>query len=373
MGVLLRADNRTLVRGMPYSYLTTNYASGVASFVVNNTDGFAANDYIILGEIGHEQTEILQIQTVTAASGTLATTGNSRFAHSESTRVTKIPYNQIRFYWTSTTNFNTSNPVAAWAAITPDQWFSQVEDTTNTTGYGWFTFQNSTTAVVSGYSNPIPYANFGRNTVRKVLDGFFSSLNNKDLQLISLDDAYEWLNEAYDEARAELGLAIKEYDASDGTDTISVVAGTKEYALPTDFGSMVQVFFGNNERIIGSADVADVDLMDSTFYGLPDLHYYIRGSYIGFTPTPTEGDTIYYRYQKLPTDLNSYDDTIDLPNKGFNALKDFMLYRAKQKLRHSDATQFYEMFQARVAKMVVRARNRDASLDSIEPDISITI
>lgn len=363
MSVILRADNRDLTAGMPYAYLTTNYASGVSSFVVGNTDNFAQNDYIIIQEIGQEHCEILKINTVTAATGTIATTSASRFAHAESSRVIKIPYNQVRFFWTSSTTFDELNPVTSYSAITPDAWFSQTEDASHNSGYGWFKFKNETTGVESGNSNPIPYANFARNTVKKILDGFFSSINNNDLQHISMDDAMEWLNEAHDEVKDALGITNSSHDASDGSDSISLVSGTTEYALASDCGEILTVFYSDG-RMIDPIPITEVDRADSAYYGTPDLRYYKRGSYIGFVPTVGESGTVYYRYSKVATDLNSYDDEITLPKKGFNILKDYMLYRAKDKLKQANALKYYDIFNDKLQKLIVRSYSDDGSLNS---------
>lgn len=364
MAIVLRADNRILTAGMPYTYLTTNYASGVSSLVVSNTDNFAADDYILIQEIGQEQCELLKISTVTAATGTIVTTASSRFAHAESSRLIKIPYNQVRFFWTAAETYSEGDPVSSWTDITPDSWFSQTEDATNTSGYGWFKFRNETTAVESGNSNPIPYANFGRNTVKSILDGFYSSINNNDLQHISMDDAMEWLNEAHDEVKDALGMVNSSLDASDGTDTITLASGTTEYSLASNCGQILSVFYGSEGRMIDPVPITEVDKMDSSYYGTPEMHYFRRGSMIGFVPTPTEADTIYYRFIQTATDLNSYDDTISLPKKGFNILKDYMLYRAKDKLKQTDAIKHYEIFNDKLDKLIVRSMNDDGSLDS---------
>ena len=77
--------------------------------------------------------------------------------------------------------------------IQADDFYTKAYDTTNTTGFGWFIFYNSTTAKATQNSNAIPYAGFENNSVKKILDSFFSQLNNKELKLISNDDAFIWL------------------------------------------------------------------------------------------------------------------------------------------------------------------------------------
>lgn len=360
---ILKADNRTLTASEPYSYLTTNYASGVTSVVVSNSDGFASSDYMIVGEIGHELTELIKITTVTGSTDTF-TIPATKYAHPESTRVTKVSNNQVRFFYTATESFDELNPVTGWQDLTPDSWFSQAEDTASSTGYGWFRFRNETTAAETNYSNPIPYANFLRSTAKSILDGFYSSMNSNDLQLITLDDAFEWMNEAHDEVRAELGMAVNDVDASDGTDSISVVAGTAEYALASDFSEMISIFFDDNGRMMDPISLSEVDKNNSTFYGVTETRFYIRGLFVGFSPVPTAASTVLYRYLPDPTEITAYSDVIDLPKKGFNSLKDWMMFRAKQKLGHANAMQSKELFDESVAKLVARLKNRDNSVDS---------
>ena len=149
MAVTLKADNRSLTTGAKYSYLSTNYASGVSSLVLVNADGFSANQYVLLGNFGSETAEVARIATVTAATNTITlkddagSTLTTRFAHSESTKVTIIPYNQIRFYWTATATFATGTPVTSQSDITASDWYSIGSDSSHTTGYGWFVFRRT--------------------------------------------------------------------------------------------------------------------------------------------------------------------------------------------------------------------------------------
>ncbi len=50
--------------------------------------------------------EIVQVSVVTAATHTL-TVGTTKFSHPESTRVTVLPYNQVKFYHTTTATYDT--------------------------------------------------------------------------------------------------------------------------------------------------------------------------------------------------------------------------------------------------------------------------
>jgi hypothetical protein len=141
----LKADNRQLLKNAKYSFALDNYLSGVSSIQVDNSVGFEANMYVLLGNFGSETAEIIKINTVTTATNTLSFTTTAKFAHAESTKVTVIPYNQVRFYHTATATFSASSHVTDYIDIQADSFFTIGEDTTNTTGFGWFVFYNSTT------------------------------------------------------------------------------------------------------------------------------------------------------------------------------------------------------------------------------------
>ncbi len=67
---------------------------------VVNTEGFNNGDYIIIGTLGKEITEIVKIVSVN--SDTQFTISACKFAHSINDKVRKTPFNQVRFYHSST-------------------------------------------------------------------------------------------------------------------------------------------------------------------------------------------------------------------------------------------------------------------------------
>lgn len=375
--IILNADTRALTAGAKYSYLSATYAAGVSSLTVTNADAFAANDYVVLGEIGFEQCEIVQVNTVNTSTQVITLVAATVFPHTESSRVAVTPFNKVRFFWTATETYATTTPLTGYIALQPNDWFTKYVDNSQSTGYGWFIYQNSTTGFVSSNSNSIPYANFSRSTVKSAIDGFYSLINNNEQKLITYDDALEWLNEAHDIAKNDLDLSNNEFNASDGTDTVSVVASTAEYALAANFGTMISVWVNNtpgvtNGTTLDPMDLADVDANNLLLSGV-NPRWYIRGGYIGFTPAPTSAYTVYYRYQKTAADLTSYSDVITLPRKAYHLLKTYMLHKAKIKLRHADAMATLGMFEKGIEKMRLQAVNRDSSLDSFGQGVGTNV
>jgi hypothetical protein len=451
---VITSDNRDLLKGVKYSFLNTNYTSDKTSLVVENSEEFKPNDFILIGEWGSSYTEIRRIESITRATNTLIVTEATNFSHAESTKVYIINYDQARFFHTTTTTFSAidpirdyvvlgdettqfdiTNPSGTTARYTYDttgtdphiskyvrvgytittnaenfsagnnktlvvtavgtnyfeavnatvvaetnktigtgsitvltnyldldtsSFTTKVRDSANSTGYGWFVFYNSYTESASQNSNAIPYAGFAENSVRSILDGFFSLLNNKELKLVTRVDALSWLNEAYSIARNELNLVNKSYGGSEEY-TITVGAGVGEYSLPDNFSDLLSVV-DDSGVTLGRIDLSEVSSYGQTSSN--EIKYYLREGYIGFTPTPTETDTYPVRYVKKTTALNSMYDNVIMPDNNFYCMKDYMLFRASPKLGRGDGVMYKDLFDNEIKRMKLTSITQDASLDS---------
>jgi len=375
----LQADNRILLQSAKYSYLVSNYISGVSSLTITNaTDpAFATDAYVLIGNVGADEAEILKISTVNSSTGLLTFTTSTKFSHSESSRVSVIPYNQVKFYYTVTETFSTGTLLAT-VDIQPGNWFTTYDDSTHVAGYGWFVFYNSTSTAVSNESNSLPYAGFERDTVEDILNDFFSLLNNKELKLVTRDDALSWLNEGFSLMRNKLNLSNREYSAS-ALSTLSIVSGTSEYLLPDDFYQLVSITGGletsdptalNNQ---GKYPIDYISLREAFTYTGSAPRYYIRGKYIGILPTPQNSSTYHYMYLTKTDRVTSNSDVIDLPDNGCYVVKDFMMYRAGRKFGNPNYMNDYKMFIQNLNDMVVASVDRDAALDwcGIAPEANV--
>lgn len=367
--ITLECDNRILLSSTKYSFLVANYISGTSSLtVLNATDpAFATNAYVLVGNLGSEDAEILKISSVNTSTGLLTFTSATKFSHSESTKVAVIPYNQVKFYYTVTDVFSTGTLLAT-VDIQANNWFTTYDDSAHAAGYGWFVFFNSTTSAVSNESNSLPYTGFDRDTVEDILNDFFSLLNNKELKLVTREDALSWLNEGYSIMRNKLNLSNVEYSAS-ALSTLSITAGTSEYLLPTDFYQLSSLTSGMNPsdptgfNQQGKYPIEYISLREAFNYTGSVPRYYIRGKYIGILPTPTVDTTYHYMYLTKTGKLTSNSETIDMPDNGFYAVKDFMLYRAGRKFGNPNYMNDYKAFMANLNDMIVAATDRDANLD----------
>ena len=304
----------------------------------------------------------MQVLSVDGSTHTITFTGNTKFSHSQDTKVTILKYNQVRFYHTNTATFSATSPIAAYMDLDPTNYYTKIYDTTNITGFGWFLFYNSTTLKATTPSNAIPYAGFEESSVKEIFDMFFSLLNNKELKLIDNEDAFKWLNEAYSVAKNELNLVNQNYNVPTEW-SFTTVSGTAETDLPTDFSDLVSIH-DSSGNAIGFVELRDVGYYNENGSS-SNPKYYIRGKKIGISPIPTDSTTTYSVYYKTKSaELTSYYDSIDLPDNNFYPLVDHMMYRASQKLTKANPEKHEVAFVNGINRMKVTSVKQDSNLDS---------
>ena len=172
---LLKFDNLSAVVDAPeVAQIRYPVASGSAVTIkLDNNNGLAQNDYILIGEIGGTQSEIAQISAAVVA-GTDIVVSSLKFPHNAGVKVYLIKYNQVKFYHTET--LTGEKTIITTLAIDVDNEFTEYRDGTNSTGYLFFALYNSTTADESGYSGAYPYSllkNSSRANIRALFKGFY--------------------------------------------------------------------------------------------------------------------------------------------------------------------------------------------------------
>jgi len=78
------------------TYVASDSAAGSSTLVVQNAQGFSENDYIVIGRVGSETTELRQIGGITENTLTLSSTMG--FAHKKDLQVQRILFNRRKFY-----------------------------------------------------------------------------------------------------------------------------------------------------------------------------------------------------------------------------------------------------------------------------------
>lgn len=161
--MLLKVGNRVLTEDREKTSLTSAVAAAATTITVAgvDTNSWADNDYIIIGEIGSPTAEVMQVNG-SVSDGTSLTidrsgsAGGTRFAHATGEPVYRVDFNQVEFS-RNTTDTITGASVLATNEIQPDDEYTRYEDTANTTGYGFVRFKNAFTGAFSSYSDGVNY------------------------------------------------------------------------------------------------------------------------------------------------------------------------------------------------------------------------
>ncbi len=213
-----------------HTFLTTDYAAGVTSLSVDNGNKFAINDYVVIGQIGGEKTEIVLVSGVTA---TTLTVGTTVFAHNRGEKITFIPYNQIVPEHSTDGGLNYS--VLSTVNIRPDSTETYLQRSADlSSDYYRVRFFNATTLLYSDYSDGIIASGFTTNSVGYIIRSALISLGEKIDSVVTKEFLYTALNEGRHELDSLPGVEQWSFRTAFDYDAGNVIPGQNTLILPTD-------------------------------------------------------------------------------------------------------------------------------------------
>lgn len=260
--MLLKSFNRDLVIDREKTYLTKAASASDTSITVkavdidsNNNLAFTNNSYLIIGEIGTENAEIMQVNDASLAAGTTITidrngaAGGLRYAHAVDEPVYRIDYNQVEFSNAATETG--SKTVIATVEVQPDDLFTRYEDATNTSGFGFARWKNANSGAFSGYSDAAPYVGYDKKSLFKIRKKVRTLLGDKDAKIIK-DDAIiddEINNQQADVYHdrlwsfAEIWFSFSSVANNKSYELTSRIAGGRVHSLVYDSEPLAKVSF----------------------------------------------------------------------------------------------------------------------------------
>lgn len=192
-------QNRILTQNRPFTVLTAAVAAAGTTLTVKavDTNAWADNDWIIVGEIGTQNAEIMQINGAVSDGTSLtidnAGSGGLRFAHSIDEPVYRVDYNKYKVY--RATTVDGSKTLLATQEVQPDFFESMYEDSANATGYGFVAFFNSFTNAQSPYSDAIPYTGQSLASLAKMISKVRSLTDEESDEFISDSEITNAIND----------------------------------------------------------------------------------------------------------------------------------------------------------------------------------
>src|SRR3990167_575587 len=284
--MLFLARNLELIKNYEKTFLTAPIDAGSTTLTVRGVDSnaWADNDWIILGEIGSKNAEIMQLNgAVTDGTSLTIDRGGSlttRFAHAVDEPVYRIAYDQIEF--SQATTATGAKTVLTTSEIQVDDLFTRYEDTVNTTGFGFVRFKNSLTSTFSSYSDSIAYTGYTAKSLGRMIKAVRRLLGEQDYKSIDDDDITEELNTKQRDVAHERLWSFYETIYSD-----SRVAYQRDYTISAN------VVVGKNHTVtvesepIAKIDASRFDLLfwDTSVTGEP-THCSVWDNKLRFYPVP---------------------------------------------------------------------------------------
>lgn len=209
------------------TYLSQDANASDTTLNVDSGISFSANTYILVGEIGHENSEI---KLISGAGNTTLTSAALTFAHSKGTVIYFIPYNQIELYRSTDTGATYS--LASTYDIQVDQLKTPIQRASdNSTDYYKIRFKNANDTTYSNYSDAVVATGFADNSVWAIKNRALTQLGEK-IEGIITDD---FLNTSLWEGRREFDNERKRWSfrTSFNSDIGNISTGSYSVSVPT--------------------------------------------------------------------------------------------------------------------------------------------
>lgn len=212
------------------SYLADPIAAGTTSLTVKNNNRFVANDRIMIGEMGHEKTEVVTISSVSG--GTVAAVGSTVFEHEADAPVYKLLFDQVKYY--RATSLNGSYSVISTQDMDVDNanLTTVYDDTSGTVSHFYkFTFYHSVSAVESSFSDPIAGGGYRRRQVGNIIDEVLQEVSDPNETHVTRNEMLGYFNDVNDDLTINVS---KPYDFLRTRTALTRTANTITLDFPTD-------------------------------------------------------------------------------------------------------------------------------------------
>jgi len=318
-------SNEILTKDTYNTNLSSDYSSGTSLTVISNVS-FAANDLIVVGELGEENTELKKVDSISGKT-TITLASALNFSHEKDTPVYKVAWDNV--------SIERNSVEITQSAIQWDKKDTIYYDSSGTASDSYrFRFYNSVTTTYSEYSPTQTGAGPTRPSLGYMIREIRKLAQDIDRKIVTDLEIARFINSAQDiiaGIRSDWWF-LKVEDTSKTT-----TGGTKKYSLPSGVGNMgaveaIRLNYNdgtNNElyhleykptvefdELIRDNRNQEADRDDYTiYYTLREPDSSAAQGYFEVWPVPltTGRGTFYIRYFKEMTDLDDVSDETSIP------------------------------------------------------------
>lgn len=329
--MIIKIKNKLDVVPLATTYYSTDLPSGSGTIPVRNISGFSANWAIQLNNTGQDKAEIVLINSSTPSGTSLVITGTTKFDHPTDTPVFGIKYDQVVFKRSTVGTAGTATAITDGTVnITPDNAFTQFDDTTGASSYAYkVCYRNSVTADISSDSDWLTSGGFSFYSKAKMKERVISKLFSIKNMFVNGDDSVidTWLNEWLEDLTTKAVAVNKDYLLG----TVDVAHGTAGLGTITSTGYMdVRSVWFTTDGVsffkAGKKDTNDI-VPNETYNSVHPYYYFLGDSVIG--KLPYESGTARLTFYNRPTPLVNDTDEIPLSMRSYtNSFVDYAVSQA---------------------------------------------
>lgn len=347
------------------TYLSASHQAGATTLNVKNNNNIVTSRRILIGEMGHERSEIKTTGSPTGVTQVGITAGLS-FAHDPDDPIMVLDFDQIAFYRSSTINGTYSLVTTVTIDVDNADGMTRYDDTLGTdSDFYKIKYVNSLSLEDTEFSDPIEGNGFAGESAGKVIDEVVRRVRDQSYSVLGVQEYLDIMNEVNDDLITQTRRPFRFLRTSQPIDTIQ----DQNYVpLPDNLWKFDRVSFrdtiGGNTREYGITPLLLriwERKYDNTYWTPSDqlmdvaIDEETNRLYLGPTPRTALTGKIQLRYYKTFDKITDVGDIVETPNTliyKYKMLSEY--YNAKSEADNQFArlaAQYEQRYGAEVVKM----------------------
>lgn len=330
----IKQSNLALLENADSSNLSSSATSGGSTLSVYSIADFAVNNVLLIGEFGQEGSEIIKTHASTAPTGTTVTLASNLVkSHPKDTKVYIIPYDQVQFYHAVTTTGDKTQ-MGSNTDINEEGTETTYDDSAYTSGYYFTRFYNSIDNTYSDYSDPIPYAGLGSNTVGYAINLAMKEMKKEFSDVLTFDMLLDEVNACLRYVRGKLKRWSNVQEFNYELDS-ALVEDDYTWTLPADYydknsnKSCLQIWLEGYDNLT-YADKQEFDDLDRDSTSGKPVYFTIYDDSVYITPKVGSDYADLKLYMDYYTDIVEVDsDADELTLARFDMVKHWLKWQIR--------------------------------------------